>query len=146
MLPAVKNALFVLGAALFMSAACAQPASDPWKPAQLMAPDELAAVIRKGASPAPLVLSIGPGALIKGSEDIGPAGTAANFDKLKKRLSREPRNRDIVIYCGCCPFKNCPNVRPAFEQLGKMAFTRYRLLNLATNLKTDWLDHGYPTQ
>jgi len=49
-----------------------------------------------------------------------------------------------VIYCGCCPFEHCPNVRPAFQLLNEMKFTNQKLLNLSTNLKTDWIDKGYP--
>ena len=54
------------------------------------------------------------------------------------------KKRNIVIYCGCCPFKDCPNIRPAFSLLNSMKFTNHKLLNLPLNLKTDWINHGYP--
>jgi thiosulfate/3-mercaptopyruvate sulfurtransferase len=50
----------------------------------------------------------------------------------------------VVIYCGCCPFSRCPNVRPAFELLKEMKFTMPRLLNLPHSLNDDWVSKGYP--
>ena len=67
-----------------------------------------------------------------------------NMDKLKKELSTIPKETPIVIYCGCCPFEHCPNVRPAIDALKDMKFTHYKLLNLSHNIKADWIDKGYP--
>lgn len=118
--------------------------TDPWTPEQLMAPADLAARINAGTQP--LVICVGPSGLIKGSIETGPAKEAANLDKLRTLLAREDRNREVVIYCGCCPFVHCPNVRPAFSLLNSMHFTHARLLDLSHNIKTDWLDHGYPAR
>ena len=52
----------------------------------------------------------------------------------------------MIIYCGCCPFRRCPNVRPAFELLKKMKFTNAKLLNLPTSLNDDWISKGYPME
>jgi len=51
-----------------------------------------------------------------------------------------------VIYCGCCPWDRCPNIKPAFEELAKMGFTRVKALYLAENFKVNWTDAGYPVQ
>ncbi|GAB2568029.1 rhodanese-like domain-containing protein [Spirosoma areae] len=118
--------------------------AEPWRPDQLLEPADLAATITSSKAHRPLIISIGPAATIKSSIEIGPGGEAANLAKLEKLLSNEPKDRAIVIYCGCCPFKNCPNVRPAFTKLNELGFTNHKLLNLAKNLKTDWLDKGYP--
>jgi hypothetical protein len=48
------------------------------------------------------------------------------------------------VYCGCCPYKNCPNARPAIALLKSMKFTNYHLLDLPTNIRTDWIARGYP--
>jgi thiosulfate/3-mercaptopyruvate sulfurtransferase len=120
-----------------------QPA-DPWTPAQLMEPADLAA--RINSAKAPLLICVGPSGLIKGSVEAGPAHEAANLDKLKTLLAKEDRDREVVIYCGCCPFVHCPNVRPAFNLLLAMHFTHARLLDLSHNIKTDWIDHGYPVK
>jgi thiosulfate/3-mercaptopyruvate sulfurtransferase len=68
-----------------------------------------------------------------------------NMDKLKKELGGLLKETNVVVYCGCCPFEHCPNVRPAIDVLKEMKFTNYRLLNLPHNIKTDWIDKGYPT-
>ena len=109
--------------------------AEPWRPDQLLEPADLAAAIVDPAAAKPLIISIGPAASIKSSVGVGPASEAENIAKLEKLLSKEPKNRAIVIYCGCCPFKNCPNVRPAFTKLNEMGFTNHKLLNLAKNLK-----------
>ena len=118
--------------------------AEPWRPDQLLEPASLAAAIVDPAAAKPLIISIGPAASIKSSVGVGPASEAENIAKLEKLLSKEPKDRAIVIYCGCCPFKNCPNVRPAFTKLNEMGFTNHKLLNLAKNLKTDWIDKDYP--
>jgi hypothetical protein len=129
---------------LAFAAHAQQQNEEPWKESQLMAPAELAQLINDPSAVKPVIFSIGPGAYIKGSIDIGPAREKTNLEKLKQQLSKLPKNRQIVIYCGCCPFVHCPNIRPAFALLNEMHFTRQRLLNLASNLKVDWLDKGYP--
>jgi thiosulfate/3-mercaptopyruvate sulfurtransferase len=117
---------------------------DPWTPQQLMEPADLAARIKNGT--APLLICVGPSGLITGSVETGPAHEAVHLDSLKRLLASVDRNREVVIYCGCCPFVHCPNVRPAFNLLLSMHFTHARLLDLAHNIKTDWLDHGYPVK
>jgi thiosulfate/3-mercaptopyruvate sulfurtransferase len=57
-----------------------------------------------------------------------------------------PRSTNLVIYCGCCPFEKCPNVRPAFTALNGMGFKKLRVLILPTNLATDWVGKGYPVE
>ncbi|GAB4036668.1 rhodanese-like domain-containing protein [Spirosoma gilvum] len=118
--------------------------AEPWRAEQLLEPADLAATINTPSSKQPLIISIGPAATIKTSVGVGPAGEAENLAKLEKLLSKESKDRAIVIYCGCCPFKNCPNVRPAFTKLNELGFKNHKLLNIAKNLKTDWIDKGYP--
>lgn len=118
--------------------------TEPWTPDQLMEPEKLAAIINDPAAVKPLIISIGPVDLIKGAIKTGPAKEKENLKDLKKLLSKEDKTRTIVIYCGCCPFKDCPNIRPAFSLLNEMKFTNHKLLNLPRNLKIDWINHGYP--
>lgn len=139
----MHSKLFLFLFLLLPTGAFLQP-TDPWTPGQLMAPADLAARIRSGTEP--LVICVGPSGLIKGSIEAGPAREAANLDKLKALLDKADRNREVVIYCGCCPFVHCPNVRPAFNLLIAMHFTHPRLLDLSHNIKTDWLDHSYPVK
>jgi thiosulfate/3-mercaptopyruvate sulfurtransferase len=119
---------------------------EPWTEEQLMPPAELAAVIKNPAVKKPVIICIGPGALIKGSINTGPAKEKENLEKLRKELDRLPKDSDIVIYCGCCPFDHCPNIRPAFKLLNEMKFTNSHLLNIEHNIRTDWVDKGYPQE
>jgi thiosulfate/3-mercaptopyruvate sulfurtransferase len=120
------------------------PHEEPWTQAELLAPADLAKVLADPHAKQPIVLCIGPGAVIKGSIYIGPARDSGNLAKLRQRLSEFPKDAPIVIYCGCCPFVHCPNIRPAFTLLKDMKFTQPKLLNLEHNVKVDWMDKGFP--
>jgi len=119
-------------------------AAEPWKKEQLMNPAELAAIINDPTAEKPVIYSIGPGADIKGSIEMGAAQEKENLDKLKASLSNLDKNTAIILLCGCCPFEHCPNIRPAFKLMNEMKFTQHKLLNLTHNLKVDWIDKGYP--
>lgn len=117
---------------------------EPWKENQLMAPADLAAILNNANAVKPAIFSIGPGAIIKSSIDVGAAKEKENLDKLKEQVSKLPKDANIVLYCGCCPFEHCPNIRPAFNLLNEMKFTNHKLLNLEHNIKIDWINKGYP--
>jgi hypothetical protein len=91
-------------------------------------------------------LSIGPDAVIKGSQNMGPANDPQNLEKFKAYLKNVKKDKQVVIYCGCCPFDRCPNIRPAFKVLKEMGFKNAKLLNIPQNVKTDWLDKDYPSE
>ncbi|MDQ0107370.1 hypothetical protein J2T02_002489 [Chitinophaga terrae (ex Kim and Jung 2007)] len=134
--------LFVIATLLFKVAAAQQP---PIEEKYLMDPAELATRIETNSNQS-LILCLGPQDLIKGSVDIGEGREAETIRKLKTYLEKQDKNRAIVIYCGCCPLTKCPNTRPALAQALKMGFTKVSILNLATNLKVDWLDKNYPAK
>jgi hypothetical protein len=92
----------------------------------------------------PIIFSVGPDAIIPNSIDIGMVKDEKNLAKFKVQISRLSKSDNILIYCGCCPFEHCPNVRPAIAVLQNMQFTNYHLLDLPHNIKTDWIDKGYP--
>ncbi len=142
--------ILAVAAIAFIALACqafsSQQGSDPWTKEQLMPPAELARMIKDGTAKNVHLFNIGPSGDIKGSEDIGEGRDPASIAKLKGRLSELPKDAQVVVYCGCCPFKNCPNVRPAMSLLNEMQFTNGKLLDLSENLKTDWIDKGYPMQ
>ncbi len=136
---------FILTALLLFSLAFTVPAfSEPWTKQQLMEPADLAKILNNPKAPQPIVYCIGIQAVIKNSIYIGPAGKMENLNKLKTAVANLPKDANIVIYCGCCPFDRCPNVRPAFKLLTELGFKNHKLLNLAQNVKVDWIDHGYP--
>jgi hypothetical protein len=114
-----------------------------WTEKELMQPAQLAETIMSGKD-LPIIISVGPGAIIPKSIDIGMVGEAKNLEKLKLQLRDISRDKEIVIYCGCCPFEHCPNVRPAITALKEMKFSNYYLLNIPQNIRKDWIDKGYP--
>src|SRR5581483_3484549 len=111
-------------------------------------PADLAAIL-KSNGPKPLIFQVGFHVLyvqahIPGSEYIGPASRPDGIEQLRKRVEALPRTQAIILYCGCCPWSRCPNVDPAFDTLHKMGFRNVRLLYIADNFGTDWVDRGYP--
>jgi hypothetical protein len=119
------------------------PEGEPWKPEQLMEPSVLASKIASGKD-VPVLFNIGPSGVIKGAIDIGPGQESANIENLKKELSKLSKDQEVVVYCGCCPFVNCPNIRPAFTALNEAGMKNASLLNLSENLRVDWIAKGYP--
>jgi hypothetical protein len=143
----MKRKLYLTGCALLVllgSVVAWAQQTDPWTPEQLMPPADLAAKINNKSNPR--IICVGPAGLIKGSVETGAAHESANLERLKTLLSGEDRNKEVIIYCGCCPFKNCPNVRPAFNLLLSMHFAHPRLLDIPHNIRIDWIEHGYPVQ
>jgi thiosulfate/3-mercaptopyruvate sulfurtransferase len=98
----------------------------------------------------PLVIHTGFNVLyrsahIAGTTYAGPGSKPEGLEDLKRLVASEPRDREIVIYCGCCPWEKCPNIRPAFAMLREMGFTKVSALNIPDNLAKDWIDKGLPT-
>jgi thiosulfate/3-mercaptopyruvate sulfurtransferase len=99
----------------------------------------------------PLVIHTGFAVLyrsahITGSVYAGPGSKPEGLDSLKALVAKEPRDREIVIYCGCCPWDKCPNIRPAFAALHDMGFTHVSALYVPETLAKDWIDKGLPTE
>ncbi|GAC1304417.1 MAG: hypothetical protein NVSMB24_11770 [Mucilaginibacter sp.] len=120
--------------------------SNPWMLNQLMEPNELAAVINSPHTGKPVIFNIGAVEDIKDAKHIGAVSKTETLKSFKKALYGLPKDTKIVIYCGCCPFAKCPNIRPAFSMLTGLGFTNIKLLNLPVNLKTNWRDKGYPME
>jgi rhodanese-related sulfurtransferase len=153
----ISLAGMLIAAAMFATIAAAQsvgqsPAVSELLPggAELIQPRELSKALQS-ASVKPTVLYVGPHFLyaqahIRGAEFIGPASDAHSLDNLRKRVAALPKNSSIVLYCGCCPWDHCPNIRPAYRELRKAGFTGVKVLYLANNFGTDWADKGYPVE
>lgn len=113
-----------------------------------LSPEELVHTLA-GKGSKPLLLQVGSRMLyvqahIPGSEYVGAGNTPEGIQNLRQRVSNLPKNREIVLYCGCCPWSHCPNVNPAYETLQKMGFTHAKVLYIANNFGADWVDKGYP--
>lgn len=118
--------------------------NNPWKEDQLISTIVLVSMISKKEDVK--IYNIGVVQNVKGATNLGAASEAENLDKLKEILKTTPKNKAIVIYCGCCPMDRCPNIRPAFKTFVDQKFTNVRLLELPTNIKTDWIDKGFPVE
>lgn len=141
----MRHNIFLISLILiFCNGVSGQQGKEPWDGKQLLEPAILASRIDQDRTDDLLILSVGPDVVIKGSVDIGPAQEPANIEKLKNYLKNVPKDKEVVIYCGCCPFDRCPNVRPAFKELKEMGFENPRLLNIRKNIKVDWIDKDYP--
>jgi len=134
--------LFMSGLWSWQKAAAQNPIN--WTNDQLLRPSELATALKDNKDIS-VIFSIGPGAIIPHSRDMGMIKEEDNMKKFKQGLESLPKDTSIVIYCGCCPYEHCPNVRPAIELLKEMKFTNYKLLDLPHNIKIDWINKGYPT-
>jgi thiosulfate/3-mercaptopyruvate sulfurtransferase len=135
-------------AALFVAAALAYQA-DLITSSRLIQPAELVKILQSSHGEKPVVIQVGSHVLytqahIPGSEYIGPASSESGLQQLRKRVESLPRNRSIVLYCGCCPWSHCPNIKPADDALQALGFTRVKILYIANNFGTDWVDKGYP--
>lgn len=76
----------------------------------------------------------------------GPASKPEGIAKLLAATKDLPKNAALVVYCGCCPMKKCPNILPAYETLRRLAFRNVRVLDLPDNFHTDWVMKGYPVE
>ncbi|MFD0750943.1 rhodanese-like domain-containing protein [Mucilaginibacter calamicampi] len=128
-----------------VSASMSMPATaTPWSPTELMEPGELNYVIK--SNKAPVIFNTGTVEDIKGAIHIGSINESANLEKLKTALKAHAKNTEIVVYCGCCPFGKCPNIRPAYKLLKDLGYTNVKVLNLYVNLRNNWTSAGYPLE
>lgn len=120
--------------------------TDPWRASDVVQPSQVAK-----ETTGPLIIHVGFPVLyrsvhITDSIYAGPGSESKGISDLKKAVQGQPRDREIILYCGCCPWDKCPNIRPAYSALHQLGYTNVKVMQVDTNLKTDWIDRGYPTQ
>jgi thiosulfate/3-mercaptopyruvate sulfurtransferase len=140
----MKSFLILLLSALALAIAADLP------PGEMLQPKDLAA--RLAASDAkPAILQVGPNVMyrsnhIPGSVFAGPGSKPEGLELLKTAVARLPKDREIILYCGCCPWDKCPNVNPAIKMLKEMGYTRVKAMYIADHFKKDWIDQKYPVE
>ena len=139
--------IFAIMCLTFVQAA-AQATAIPAR--RQISPEDLVKRLRNSGNEKPLMIQVGSHVLyaqahIPGSEYIGPASTEAGLQQLRKRVESLPRTNSIILYCGCCPWSHCPNVKPADDALRSLGFSNVKVLYISDNFGTNWVDKGYPT-
>jgi thiosulfate/3-mercaptopyruvate sulfurtransferase len=140
----------VAGLGFVWNAPAQQEQQDPWTSDKLMQPADLARLLN-GNGPKPTVISVAFPVLyrqrhIAHALPAGPASKPEGLAALRQAVAALPKDREIVIYCGCCPMEHCPNIRPAYKALEAAGFRNVRVLELRSNLRTDWTAKGYPVE
>ncbi len=141
----IRVALFVLTSALCFS----QSSGDPWPSSSLLEPAVLAKSLQSPKPPTVIAVAF---PVLYNSKHIvhalfaGPGSKPEGIDALKKAVATLPKDAALVIYCGCCPMDKCPNIRPACRTLKEMGFTHIRVLDIPTNMHTDWFSKDYPSE
>jgi thiosulfate/3-mercaptopyruvate sulfurtransferase len=123
--------------------------TNPPAAGQLIQPEDLARSLAGAPAQRPILLHVGFKFLFKsghipGSRFVGPASKPEGLVTLKLALVKVPREKRVVLYCGCCPWADCPNVHPAFRAAREMGFKDVRVLFIAKDLQRDWVDKGLP--
>lgn len=150
--PSIKKNYFVfavLGLALISASAVLAFQASSIPVSRLMNPDELVKILQSTKGEKPLMIQVGSHVLyeqahIPGSEYIGPASYESGLQQLRQRVQALPRRKFIVIYCGCCPWSHCPNVKPADDTLRALGFTNVKVLYFPDNFGANWVNRGYP--
>ncbi len=123
--------------------------SGPWAAKDVLEPATLAKMLKNPAAK-PMILQVGFQKLyqqghIPDSPYCGPASNQDGIERLKGCLDKVPKTAEIILYCGCCPWQECPNIRPAYKALHQMGYKNVKVLHIAHNFGRDWAAHGYPT-
>lgn len=129
-----------------------EKAADPWTAAELLQPPDLAREIGdpKHAN-SETVVHVGfrtlfAGGHVPGAQFHGTASNEKGLAELRQWLGGLPRSTNLVLYCGCCPFDRCPNIKPAYNTAREMGFTHVRVLVMPTSFAADWVGKGYPME
>jgi hypothetical protein len=121
---------------------------DPWRASELMEPAELADRLRRSGESVHVICVAFPVLYrqrhIAGAELAGPTSKPEGLAALNSALENLKETDLVVLYCGCCPMRQCPNIRPAYSTAKTRDFQNIRVLNLPTNFHTDWTAKGYP--
>jgi hypothetical protein len=137
--------------ALFAQALVSQTSPDPWKASELLEPAALAKTLQSPTGKQPVIFAVAFPVLYNNKHlpraiFAGPGSQPQGLEALKAVAAKLPKDTDIVLYCGCCPMEKCPNIRPSYSALKEMGFTKIRVLQVPTNMATDWFDKGYPSE
>ncbi len=135
------------GPAQFAAPSSSSAASIP--EANLIQPEAFVQSLKNSDKERPTILQVGSKVMfaqahIPGAQYAGPGSQSAGIASLEDMVASLPKNKRIVLYCGCCPWNRCPNVGPAFKRLHDLGFSNVKVLYMANNFGDDWVNKGYP--
>ena len=147
----VATGLLAVALTQFCDGSSPAHGAEVWEKSDLVQPEELAVTLKNPNQEKPVLVFVGFGFLfraahIPGSLDFGPGSKASGIDGLKRWAGGINKNKAVVLYCGCCPWGKCPNVRPAIEAARVAGLKHVKVLYLPNSLVRDWIDKGYPTE
>ena len=122
--------------------------NPPWTPAQVLQTGELANML-KTKSAKPDVFQVGFAVLYKskhipGSTYAGPGSKDEGLQALQEAVANVAKNKLIVLYCGCCPWDHCPNMKPAYRLLESLGYKNIKVVEIPNNFAKDWVEKGFP--
>jgi hypothetical protein len=123
--------------------------AEPWAERELIEPADLAKQIEAGTAPSIICVTfpfLYRQRHVRGAKYAGPGNKPEGIEDLEAFAATLSKGSEVVVYCGCCPMKDCPNIRPAYETLKRMGFKSVRVLNIPNNLHNDWITKGYPSE
>lgn len=140
--------------ALALTLALAHGCAKPERSLQLsdtIAPRSLMTQLADSTAAHPVLLHVGFAPLyrsghIPNSRYVGPGSKPEGLAAMKTALASLPADQPIVLYCGCCPWSDCPNVRPAFRAAIESGHHNVKVLLVEKTLERDWIDHGWPSE
>lgn len=107
---------------------------------------ELADKINANTKDKPLIFNVGPMENIKGAIAMGAATSVTFNNRIESALAMESKTKAVVVYCGCCSYVSCPNIKPAYDMILAHGFKNIKVLELPEGIKPDWVAKGYPTE
>jgi hypothetical protein len=125
--------------------------TDPWIASDIITIPDLVSQLNNKKRNNPIIIQIGFKSLyedahIPGSMFAGPAESDDGIQLLKLKTKKMNRNSNIVLYCGCCMWYECPNIRGAYKEMKALDFTNVKALYIPSSFNADWIDKGYPVK
>ena len=125
--------------------------NPPWTSAEVIHSEDLARTLGNKTAAQPQVFNVGFAALykskhIRGSVYAGPGRTDEGLAELRKAVAGVSKDREIVLYCGCCPWDHCPNMKPAFNLLHSLGFSKVKVVEIPNDFAKDWVEKGFPVE
>lgn len=143
-------ALLLAAGAIFAQQPNGAAINPPWPTTDVIHVDDLSKIVQ-AKSAEPLLLQVGfeyqyKSKHIPGAIYAGPGREEGGLAILKKAVANVPKDRQIVLYCGCCPWDHCPNMKPAFTLLHSLGYMKVRVVEIPNSFLKDWAEKGLPVE